>query len=126
MSGGRFEYKQYGISDIADYVHNEISKSGKPKSEQEIKDTKRWSGDDWFEKYPDDLNHYQYPDAVIEEFKKGYWILRKAAIYAQRIDWILSGDDGDESFIRRLRDELEQLDKRMLTEKFDYFEDDED
>ncbi len=124
MSGGRFEYKQYGISDIADYVHNEISKSGKPKSEQEIKDTKRWSGDDWFEKYPDDLNHYQYPDAVIEEFKKGYWILRKAAIYAQRIDWILSGDDGDESFIRRLRDELEQLDKRMLTEKFDYFRED--
>ena len=124
MSGGRFEYKQYGISDIADYVHNEISKSGKPKSEQEIKDTKRWSGDDWFEKYPDDLNHYQYPDDVIEEFKKGYWILRKAAIYAQRIDWILSGDDGDESFIRRLRDELEQLDKRMLTEKFDYFRED--
>ncbi len=124
MSGGRFEYKQYGISDIADYVHNEISKSGKPKSEEEIKDTKRWSGDDWFEKYPDDLNHYQYPDAVIEEFKKGYWVLRKAAIYAQRIDWILSGDDGDESFIRRLRDELEQLDKRMLTEKFDYFRED--
>jgi hypothetical protein len=126
MSGGRFEYKQYGISDIADYVHNEIAKSGKPKSEQEIKGTKRWSGDDWYEKYPDDLNYYQYPDDVIEEFKKGYWILRKAAIYAQRIDWILSGDDGDESFIRRLRDELEQLDKRMLTEKFDYFEDDED
>ena len=126
MSGGRFDYKQYGISDIADYVHNEISKRGKPKSEQEIKDTKRWSGDDWYEKYPDDLNHYQYPDDVIEEFKKGYWILRKAAIYAQRIDWILSGDDGDESFIRRLNEELEQLDKRMLTEKFDYFEDDED
>ena len=57
--------------------------------------------------------------------KKGYWILRKAAIYAQRIDWLLSGDDGEESFIRRLYDELEQLDKRMLTEKFDYFEDDE-
>ena len=126
MSGGRFEYKQYEIGNIADYVHNEICKSGKPKPEHEIKDTKRWSGDDWYEKYPEDLNHYQYPDEVIEELKKGYWILRQASIYAQRIDWLLSGDDGDESFIRRLNDELRQLDNRMSEEKFDHFEDDED
>ena len=126
MSGGRFEYKQYEIGNIADYVHNEICKSGKPKSEHEIKDTKRWSGDDWYEKYPEDLNHYHYPDEVIEELKKGYWILRQASIYAQRIDWLLSGDDGDESFIRRLNDELRQLDNRMSEEKFDHFEDDED
>ena len=126
MSGGRFEYKQYEIGNIADYVHNEICKSGKPKSEHEIKDTKRWSGDDWYEKYPEDLNHYQYTDEVIEELKKGYWILRQASIYAQRIDWLLSGDDGDESFIRRLNDELRQLDNRMSEEKFDHFEDDED
>ena len=89
MSGGRFDYKQYEIGNIADYVHNEICKSGKPKSEHEIKDTKRWSGDDWYEKYPEDLNHYQYPDEVIEELKKGYWILRQASIYAQRIDCLL-------------------------------------
>jgi len=126
MSGGRFDYKQYEIGNIADYVHNEICKSGKPKSEHEIKDTKRWSGDDWYEKYPEDLNHYHYPDEVIEELKKGYWILRQASIYAQRIDWLLSGDDGDESFIRRLNDELRQLDNRMSEEKFDHFEDDED
>jgi hypothetical protein len=120
MSGGRFEYKQYGISDIADSVHHEIAKSGKPKSPEQLKE-ESWRDKEWYEKYPEDLNHYQYPDEVIEEFKKGYWILRKAAIYAQRIDWILSGDDGDESFIRRLHDELEELEKRMLTEKFDYF-----
>jgi hypothetical protein len=122
MSGGRFEYKQYEISNIADGVHQEIAKSGKPKSPEQLK-YESWRDKEWYEKYPEDLNHYKYSDEVIEEFKKGYWILRKAAIYAQRIDWLLSGDDGDESFIRRLNDELERLDERMLTEKFDYFRD---
>jgi hypothetical protein len=122
MSGGRFEYKQFEISNIADGVHQEIAKSGKPKSPEQLK-YESWRDKEWYEKYPEDLNHYQYSDEVIEEFKKGYWILRKAAIYAQRIDWLLSGDDGDESFIRRLNDELERLDERMLTEKFDYFRD---
>ena len=35
MSGGRFDYKQYEISNIADSVHHEIAKSGKPKSPQQ-------------------------------------------------------------------------------------------
>jgi hypothetical protein len=30
-------------------------------------------------------------------------------IYAQRVDWFLSGDDGDESFLRRLSEELNGL-----------------
>ena len=122
MSGGRFDYKQYEISNIADGVKHEIAKNGKPKSPEQLK-YESWRGDDWYEKYPEDRNHYEYPADVIAEFKKGYEILRKAAIYTQRIDWLLSGDDGDESFIRRLNDEMEQLEKRMETEKFDHFTD---
>ena len=51
---------------------------------------------------------------VIEEFKKGLKILKIAAIYAQRIDWLLSGDDGEESFKRRLKEELDKLDSKPL------------
>ena len=47
-----------------------------------------------------------YPDDVIIEFKKAVKLLRKSSIYAQRIDWLLSGDDGVESFHRRLKEEL--------------------
>ena len=36
-------------------------------------------------------------------------ILKQAEIYAQRIDWLLSGDDGEESFHERLKEELEEL-----------------
>jgi hypothetical protein len=77
MSGGTFDYQQYRIRDIADRVEQEIAKSGKPKTKEELKD-ESWRGDDWYVKYPEDLNHYKYPDEVIAEFKKGYELLRKA------------------------------------------------
>jgi hypothetical protein len=46
---------------------------------------------------------------VIEEFKKGLKILKLASIYAQRIDWLLSGDDSEKSFLERLKKELGNL-----------------
>ena len=46
---------------------------------------------------------------IAEEFKKGLIILRQAHIYTQRIDWLVSGDDGEESFITRLAEDLKEL-----------------
>lgn len=51
---------------------------------------------------------------VLEELKKGLKIIKTAAIYAQRIDWLFSGDDGEDSFKRRLKEELEELDSKPL------------
>jgi hypothetical protein len=110
MSGGRFEYDQYKIRYIADDVDKEIRRNGRKKTDQEIKD-EGWHDPDWYEKYPEDRFYYKYPDEVIKEFERGYYILRLAEIYAQRIDWLLSGDDGDDSFIRRLAEEKEILKK---------------
>jgi hypothetical protein len=53
---------------------------------------------------------------VIEEFKNGLKILKTAAIYAQRIDWLLSGDDGEESFKERLKEELDKLESKPLVD----------
>ena len=109
MSGGAFDYKQYNISVIADEVEQVIERSGRPKTKEELKD-ESWGRDgSWYEKYPEDLNHYKYSDEVIVEFKKGLDILRKAYVYAQRIDWLISCDDGEESFHRRLKEDLEKL-----------------
>ena len=113
MSGGAFDYKQYNISMIADDIEQTIERSGRPKTKEELRD-ESWGRDgSWYERYPEDLNHYKYPDAVIEEFKKGVDILRKAHVYAQRIDWLISGDDGEESFHRRLKEELDELAKQQ-------------
>ena len=108
MSGGAFDYKQYNISMIADEIEQTIERSGRPKTREELKD-ESWRDPEWYKKYPEDLNHYKYPDEVIEKFKEGVAILRKAHIYAQRIDWLMSGDDGEDSFRKRLAEELSAL-----------------
>ena len=110
MSGGRFDYNQYKIGDIADDIEYHIEKNGRKKTAEELKE-ESWNLPDWYEKYPDELYHYEYPNEVIEKFKEAVKVLRTAEIYAHRIDWLLSGDDGDDSFLRRLKEDLEDLDK---------------
>lgn len=93
MSGGRFDYKQYGLSEIADSIEYEIcNNNAEPRPE------------DWFEP-----NNFR--EETIREFNEAIVLLKKAGIYAQRIDWLLSGDDGEETFHERLRQDLLSLHK---------------
>lgn len=108
MSGGRFSYDEYKIGYIADAIEHEIEKSGRPKTREELKE-ESWRDPDWYRRYPEELNHYKYSDDVIERFKEAVEILRKAQIYAHRIDYLLSSDDGEESFLEPLKEELEKL-----------------
>ena len=86
MSGGKFDYKQYSI----DYIVDEIDQIIRTNEEKE-----------W----------YQYSNNTINEFKKGIELHKKAAVYAQRIDWLVSGDDGEERFHERLKEDLKELEK---------------
>lgn len=108
MSGGTFEYNQYKINEIADEVDQLIRNSGRLKTPTELKE-ESWRDKDWYKRYPEDLYHYKYPDNVIEEFKKGLKYLRLAYIYTQRIDWLIAGDDGDDTFLERLKEDLKKL-----------------
>ena len=92
MSGGHFQYTQWKIHDIADEV------------EQLILTNDSEEKDEW-----GDRKGYHYTPETIEEFKKGLVLLRQAYVYAQRIDWLVSGDDGEDSFHSRLKFELEKL-----------------
>jgi hypothetical protein len=100
MSGGHFEYNQHRIRDIADEVEHLIKINGEKK---EYKTDHHYS---WESEY-----YYEYPPEVIEKFKEGLDILRKAEVYAQRIDWLVSGDDGDETFLERLKEDLDKIKK---------------
>ena len=113
MSGGAFDYKQHNISMIADEIDQAIRDNGRPKTAQELRDESWGRDSEWYKKYPEDLNHYAYPDDIIEEFKRGLHIMRQAYVYAQRIDWLMSGDDGDDSFRTRLREELTTLENNL-------------
>lgn len=107
MSGGNWDYIQYRFTDIAEDIDKLVEKNGKAKTKEEIKNDS-WYGDDWYDKYPEDRCHYKYPDDVIEEFKKASAIVKLAQIYVQRIDWLVSGDDGEESFITRLKKYIDE------------------
>ena len=110
MSGGAFNYDQYQIGYIVDEIEEVVLKNGAEKTPEELKN-EGWRDPDWYKKYPEDKFHYQYPDEVIEKMKEGIEVLKRAQIYAQRIDWLLSGDDGEESFLKRLEKDLNELNK---------------
>jgi hypothetical protein len=110
MSGGAFDYNQHKIGYIIEEIEEVINDNGREKTEEELKE-ESWRDPDWYEKYPEDLFHYKYPDEVIEKMKEGIEVLKRAQIYAQRIDWLLSGDDGEESFLKRLEEDLNELEK---------------
>jgi hypothetical protein len=108
MSGGAFNYDQYKIGYMVDQIEEIVVKNGVEKTPEDLKE-EGWRDPDWYKKYPEDLFHYKYPDEVIEKMKEGIEVLKRAQIYAHRIDWLLSGDDGEESFLKRLEEELNKL-----------------
>ena len=50
-----------------------------------------------------------YTKKTIAEFKKGIKAIRSALVYLHAIDYLLSGDDGEESFHARLKEDLEKI-----------------
>ena len=125
MSGGRFEYWQYHISHIAEEIKDVIVKN---KVEVPSDKHERWDYDENGNLYDDAKYYYNFEPEVIEKFKEGYKKLKEAYVYAQRIDWLLSGDDGEDNFIERLQEDLEEVDNSFKNEKWLYdpedFEDD--
>ena len=92
MSGGHFDYKQYQLEYIADEI------------EQLIVDNDSEEKDEW-----GTSKGYHFTAETIEEFKIGLEHLHKAQIYAHRIDWLVSGDDGEDTFHTRLQSELQKF-----------------
>lgn len=45
------------------------------------------------------------------EFMNAVTALKIAAIYIERIDWLFSSDDDEESFLERLQEQLQELKK---------------
>ena len=102
MSGGTFEYSQYQIRTIWETIQSELERQGK-----EIPKDDQWNSDEWLENYPEDEKYKTYPEEIQQIFKDGIKCLKLAEIYAQRIDWFLAGDDGEETLIERLKEDLD-------------------
>jgi hypothetical protein len=99
---------------MIDSIEDLINNNGRAKTEEELINL-RWGtlDDEYYKKFPEEKYFHKYSDEVIEEFKKGLTSLRIAHVYAQRIDWLASGDDGEETFIERLNDDLSKLNTKL-------------
>lgn len=91
MSGGRFEYKQHHIQDIIDGIQNVLDSQNKP------------------EKADSDYCFQKYSPETIKKFQKAIKTLKKAYMMAHTIDYLLCGDDAEDSFNERWKIELKKL-----------------
>ena len=89
MSGGHFDYQQYRIEDIATDIQELIESN----NDQTLNE---WG----------DMSGRNYPPEIIEKLKEAAHTLRQAAEMAQRVDWLVSGDDSEESFLSRWEKEV--------------------
>ena len=51
----------------------------------------------------------RYSERTLENFKKTLRALKMAEIYAHRTEWLLSGDDGEETYNSTLDEELNEF-----------------
>lgn len=92
MSGGHFYYKQNHIYQIAVEIERLINEND----------------DQTCNRFGEPIGR-GYPPEIIEEFRTAVSVLRQAYVYAQRIDWLVSSDDGPDTFLTRLKEELEEM-----------------
>jgi len=89
MSGGYFEHKDCVLQEIGDKLSEIIRDNNKKLKEQSIP------------------KRHLYRERTMEEFKKATFYLEMAKIYVHRIDWFLSGDDGESTFHERIEEDLD-------------------
>lgn len=92
MSGGHFGYEQYKIGQIVDEIQLLIDNNHSQEKNS----------------YGDSIGK-NYPPEVVDKFREAVKVLKMAQIYAQRIDWLVSDDDGPRSFLSRLEEELKNV-----------------
>lgn len=80
MSGGYFNYDQYVINNIANRIDSEYAFLAE-----------------------------RYDAVTLAQIETGLMHLRLAAVYAERIDWLLSGDDSEDAFAERLPADLRKI-----------------
>ena len=98
LAGGRFEYQQYRIKDIAETIKEDIIR---------------------LENNSEYLDWVEDRKTLIVNMKQTYITLLSAYTYVQRLDWLLSGDDGEESFKIRLEEDL----RKVISENEDLIND---
>jgi hypothetical protein len=88
MSGGTFDHQDYVIRDIAEQIDELIESN-------------------------DCVSEYGYTRGysfrTLDVFHATSDLLKRARVMVHRIDWLVAGDDGEDTFHKRLDDDLGKL-----------------
>jgi hypothetical protein len=84
MSGGHFNYEQYRLDGLASFIDGLIENN----DSTELDDFGQEIGP-------------HYPPDIIEKFEETRKTLRLAVTMLHRVDWLVSGDEGEELFLVR-------------------------
>ena len=86
MSGGHWEFKQWELTSLADAISQDIEKAG--------------TVSEFGYKHPDDKH-------LVAGLKTAEKLIRASGDLVHHLDWCLSGDTGEDTLKKQLRDWLE-------------------
>ena len=78
-----------------------------------------------YDRYPYDEDVLELSASTIGKMKEAYRQIRIAEIHADRVDWLISDDDDEESFQDRLKHELDAFDKEFQSKDWTGTDDEE-
>jgi hypothetical protein len=90
MSGGYFNYQQDRLDDMATTIRELIDRHTRKAID-------------------DDDSDFRFSAATVAKFEEAVSALNRAEVYVQRIDWLVSGDDGEDTFHAQLAKDLAAL-----------------
>ena len=80
MSGGSLDYGYFKINMIIEHIEEAIKESGSYGT--------------------------TYSKEMADAIFNAIWELKKASIYAKRLEWLFSGDDSEADYFRRIQEDI--------------------
>ena len=80
----------------------------------------------YYDRYPYNADVLNLSDETINVMKEAYRQIRIAEIYAERVDWMMSGDDSEECFRERIKEDLEEFEKEYASKDWTYLDEDDE
>jgi len=103
MSGGYFNHTDYTVGEFADSLRKAIAKIRKK--------------EEYYDFYSDDF---------LNEMITVYNMARELRLRLHRIDWVLSGDDGEDNYFKRLPKEMADIEFDNPVNDVKWLSDDDD
>lgn len=103
MSGGHFDYVQHTLSDTIDKLYRILEDQELVK----VRSNECYGSEDC--QCPECYYIEEFSRETIKEIKKTLDLTQMTQLYLNRVDWLISGDDDEDTFHERILSDLLSL-----------------